>query len=81
MMTDIKKLVFAKGKQVDSCPYCGCATYHVTMLVSGKSVYHRDLTGEPSDNQGMHDPLSYRELKTAYCSDCLKKIGTVRDAQ
>ena len=72
----MKTIVIKNGKQVAECPYCGNDGFYVHVRVTGRSCTFLKFDGSADDNSGMHDGLSYKPLKTAYCSCCHKKIGT-----
>lgn len=77
----MKLLVFKGGSQVTCCPKCGSDDYYVEVIVSGRSGWHRSLvSGESSDNIGFWDHVDQKVLKTAFCTDCFEKLGTVRNA-
>lgn len=60
-----------------SCPHCGSdyGYYRVTYM-KGKTEYHYAFDGKEKDidNSHIHDGLTYKSNKTAFCCECKKPI-------
>lgn len=61
--------------ELTECPYCGCETFYYKSKVSGIVATHVNFDGSEADCSGMHEGLSYKNLKFVYCSQCQKKIA------
>ena len=68
------------GKIVTVCPYCGYDEFEVELIYSGRGGFLYRFDGAETDNGQMHEGINYRELKTAYCGQCKKKIGRAQEA-
>ena len=62
---------------MDSCPHCGNDEYYVMQTFSGKGACNYRFDGGDADNTHMHDSVDYKEQKTAFCTNCQKKLGHV----
>ena len=70
--------VFKNGKEIFECPYCGHTDdFYVHTIVKGKTNSYYGYNGKEADNTNLHDPLTYTDQKTAYCSICRQEIGRV----
>ena len=73
-------LVFKGKKKVSVCPECGGEEFGVIVYFSGQSEYNRLLeNGCAGENSQLHDGVNYRELKSAFCSDCETPLGRVQE--
>lgn len=54
------------------CPHCGATEgYYKVTIIMGRGNYFYDAFGNSAEeNGGLHDNLSYRELKTKRCVEC-----------
>jgi len=67
-------------KPIDECPHCGeDAGYYLRVIYSGQGTAWYEYDGSPGNNTHMHDGVSYRELKTAFCAQCHEKVGMVKN--
>ncbi|HBS4810765.1 MULTISPECIES: hypothetical protein [Enterobacterales] len=62
---------------ISKCPHCGYDEFYVRARVSGYTSVHYRYDGDYGDNTHMWDYVEMNEQKTAYCSNCHKKIGIV----
>jgi len=59
------------------CPYCGSESgYYKLTRIHGIGVFSYTSNRLPDDENGqLHDNLTYKEMKTAYCCNCHMKIN------
>jgi hypothetical protein len=61
------------------CPYCGFYEFYVVTKMHGVGQTNHRFDGECADNSELHTCLNYKDNKTAYCSQCYKKLGKFED--
>lgn len=62
---------------LDSCPHCHSETgYYVKTQIRGATDFRYKFDGsyDEEDNGHVHDSLTYKDGKCAYCRDCHKRI-------
>lgn len=62
-----------------SCPKCGSLEFYVVTRMSGVGQYHYHFDGTDAYNGELHECLTYRDGKTAYCAKCHKRLGRAED--
>lgn len=65
---------------VDKCPHCSSDYgYYRICYMKGKTEYHHNFEGKNDiDNSHIHDGLTYKENKKAFCCQCNKEINKLR---
>ena len=61
--------------ELTECPYCGSETFYYNCKVLGTVATHVNFDGSQADNYEMHDGLRYEPMRSAYCSQCQRKIA------
>ena len=75
-------------EKIDKCPHCGSdyGFYRITYM-KGRGCTNYNFPGkkldplcvdDQMDNSMLHDCLSYRENKTAFCIQCHKPIKELK---
>ncbi|MFD0771637.1 hypothetical protein ACFQZ1_23155 [Bacillus sp. CGMCC 1.60114] len=60
---------------IDKCPHCSSNEgYYTKEQVYGTVRYKHNFDGREADNSSLHDHVSYKGGKVAYCIDCNKKL-------
>jgi hypothetical protein len=62
----------------ECCPHCGGETFYRKVRFSGRSHYNYQFDALTAENGSLHDGCDYRMLKSVYCENCERKLGTVQ---
>lgn len=68
-----------EGKIVEECPVCGFSEFYVSVSMSGKTSYFYKFNSDHANNSELHECLTYRMGKTAFCAKCNEKIGKLKE--
>ena len=66
----------------NKCPHCQSDTgYFIKTQIRGVSQFNYKFDGsyDEENNSGIHDSLSYKEGKYAYCRSCDKRLFKVNE--
>lgn len=65
---------------IESCPHCSSSEgYYVRVQIRGSAVFRTKFDGSAYENGDLHDHLSYKDGKVAYCIDCNKRLFKISD--
>lgn len=65
---------------LSSCKHCGSTEgYYVKVQISGSAIYRYSFDQSEQENGDLHDHLSYKYSKFAYCLDCNKRLFKLSD--
>jgi hypothetical protein len=65
----------------NSCKHCGSTEgYYVKVQIQGSAIFRYNFDNSEYDENGdLHDHLSYKHGKIAYCIDCNKRLFKTSD--
>lgn len=66
---------------MNKCPYCNSVSgFYTKDYLYGSSIFFYNFNGSGAkDNSALYDSIQHKQGKCAYCSECDRYLGYVKD--